>query len=244
MYNWQSADPQADRLGADELISRALAIDSNNYFAHYARSLFLAPQRPDEAIVEAERALALNPSFLPAYISLWIANWTAGRTEKADEYLDAALRLRPHNSLAYIYLGEKGDGLFNQSRYEAATEFFKRAITVSPETVTSYFRLAASLALSGHDAEAREALRRYLALPLDIPKTIAQFKARQPYDTPICAAITTAFMKACARRGCRRSERDPENCGDPGRRRGRLQPARAARTRIARWRGCGRCAAI
>ena len=46
------------------------------------------------------------------------------------------------------------------------------------------FKLAASLALSGHDAEAREALRRYLALPLDIPKTIAQFKARQPYDTP------------------------------------------------------------
>jgi adenylate cyclase len=141
-------------------------------------------KRPDEAIVEAERALALNPSFLPAYISLWIANWTGGRTEKADEYPDAALRFSPHDSLAYIYLGEKGDGLFNQSRYEAATEFYKRSITVYPETATSYFRLAASLALSGHDAEAREALRRYLALPLDIPKTIAQFKARQPYDTP------------------------------------------------------------
>ena len=184
VYNWESADPQADRLGADELISRALAIDSNNYFAHYARSQFLAPQRPDEAIVEAERALALNPSFLPAYISLWIANWTAGRTEKADQYLDAALRLGPHDSLAVVYLGEKGDGLFNQSRYEEATEFFKRAIAVSPESVMPSFKLAASLALSGHDAEAREALRRYLALPLDIPKTIAQFKARQPYDTP------------------------------------------------------------
>ena len=184
LYNWQSIDPQADRLVADDLISRALAIDSNNYFAHYARSQFLAPQRPDEAIVEAERALALNPSFLPAYISLWIADWTAGRTEKADQYLDEALRLGPHDSLANVFLGEKGDGLFNQSRYEAATEFFKRAIAVAPEAVNPNFKLAASLALSGHDVEAREALRRYLALPLDIPKTIAQFKARQPYDTP------------------------------------------------------------
>jgi adenylate cyclase len=184
LYNWQSIDPQADRLAADELISRALAIDSNNYFAHYARSQFLAPQRPDEAIVEAELALALNPSFLPAYISLWVANWTAGRTEKADQYLDEALRLGPHDSLANVFLGEKGDGLFNQSRYEAATEFFKRAIAVAPEAVNPNFKRAASLALSGHDAEAREALRRYLALPLDIPKTIAQFKARQPYDTP------------------------------------------------------------
>jgi adenylate cyclase len=182
--NLQSVDPQADRVRADELVSRALAVDSNNYLAHYARSFFLAPQRPDEAIVEAERTLALNPSFVPAYISLWIANWTAGRTEKADEYADAALRLSPHDSLAYLYLGEKGDGLFNQSRYEAATEFFKRAIAVSPEPVSLYFRLAASLALSRHDAEASDALQHYLALPLDIPKTIAQFKARQPFDTP------------------------------------------------------------
>ena len=184
VYNWESGTPQADRLGADELISRALAIDPNNYFAHYARSLFLAPQRPDEAIVEAERTLALNPSFLPAYISLWIANWTAGRAEKADQYLDEALRLSPHDSLAVVFLGEKGDGLFNQSRYEEATEFFKRAIAVAPASVMPSFKLAASLALSGHDAEARETSRRYLMLPFDIPKTIAQFKARQPYDTP------------------------------------------------------------
>src|SRR5271168_1939251 len=65
VYNWRSVDPQADRLRADELISRALAVDPNNYLAHYARSFFLAPHRPDEAIAEAERALALNPSFLP-----------------------------------------------------------------------------------------------------------------------------------------------------------------------------------
>ena len=183
VYNWQSPDPQADRIAADELISRALAIDSNNYFAHYAKSSYLAPQSPDEAIVEAERTLALNPSFLPAYISLWIANWTAGRTEKADQYLDTALRLGPHDSLAVVFFGEKGDGLFNQSRYEEATEFFKRAIAVAPEAVMPSFKLAASLALSGHDVAARDASRRYLALPLDIPKTIAQFKARQPYDT-------------------------------------------------------------
>jgi hypothetical protein len=36
----------------------------------------------------------------------------------------------------------------------------------------------AALALGGHDAEAREALRRYLALPSTGPlKTIAAFKA-------------------------------------------------------------------
>ncbi len=185
VYNLQSADPQADRHRAHELISRALAVDSNNYLAHHARSWFLATQRPEEAIVEAERALVLNPSFVSAYVPLWIANWTAGRTEKADEYADAALRLSPHDSLAFAFFAEKGTGLFTLSRYEEATEFFKRAIAVYPEYASAYIRLTASLALSGHDAEARETLRRYLALPLDIPRTVTQFKARQPNDTPL-----------------------------------------------------------
>ena len=182
--NLQSVDPQADGIRADELISRALSVDSNNYLAHYARSFLLAAQRPEEAIAEAERALALNPSFLPVYTSLWLANWTAGRTEKANEYADAALRLGPHNSVAYVFLNDKGMGLFTLSRNEEATEFFKRAIAVYPEFASAYIRLTASLALSGHDAEAGDTLRRYLALPLDIPKTIAQFKARRPDDTP------------------------------------------------------------
>src|ERR1700735_107986 len=143
VFNLQSVDPQADRLRADELISRARAVDSNNYLAHYAKSWFLAPQRPEEAIVEAERTLALNPSFVPAYIPLWIANWTAGRTEKADEYAEAALRLSPHDSQAYAYLNTKGTGLFTLSRYEEATEFFKRSIAANPDFALAYARLAA-----------------------------------------------------------------------------------------------------
>ena len=182
--NLQSDDPQTDRLKAGELISRALAVDSNNYLAHYARAFFLAEQRPEEAIAEAERVLALNPSFIPVYIPLWTANWTAGRFDKATEYAEAALRLGPHDTLAYVYLLEKADGLFIQSRYEEAAEFFKRSIAANPEYAPSYIMLTASLALSGHDAEASETLRRYLALPLDIAKTLTQLKARQPYDTP------------------------------------------------------------
>jgi adenylate cyclase len=181
--NLLSDDPQTDRLKAGELISRAIAVDSNNYLAHYARAFFLAEQRPEEAIAEAERALALNPSFIPAYIPLWTANWTAGRFDKATEYSEAALRLGPHDTLAYVYLAEKADGLFIQSRYEEAAEFLKRSIAVNPEYAPSYITLTASLALAGHDAEASETLRRYLALPLDIAKTLTQLKARQPYNT-------------------------------------------------------------
>ena len=188
VFNLQSVDPQADRLRADELISRALAVDlEQRHLTHYAKSWFpwFPPASGGGDIVEAERTLALPiRASLPVYTSLWIANWAAGRLEKADEYADAALRLGPHDSLAYVFLNDKGMGLFTLSRYEEATDFFKHAIAVNPEYALAYIRLTASLALSGHDAEARDTLRRYLAMPLDVPKTIAQFKARQPDDTP------------------------------------------------------------
>ena len=90
VYNLQSVDPQADGLRADELMSRARAVDSNNYLAHYARSFLLAPQRRRRRLQKPSGLSLSIPSFLPAYLSLWTANWTAGRTEKAIEYADAA----------------------------------------------------------------------------------------------------------------------------------------------------------
>jgi len=71
-------DPKSDLRVADEYSARALALDPNNYLAHYARAFFLAYQRPDEAIEEAERTLALNPSLLQAYFAFWAASWSAG----------------------------------------------------------------------------------------------------------------------------------------------------------------------
>ncbi|MGO8917645.1 MAG: adenylate/guanylate cyclase domain-containing protein, partial [Stellaceae bacterium] len=70
----QSSDPQADIQQADELVSRALAIDPNYYFAHFAKAYVLIGQnRTQEAVVEGERSLALNPSFIDAYLALCAA---------------------------------------------------------------------------------------------------------------------------------------------------------------------------
>ena len=55
----------------------------------------------------------------------------------------------------------------------------RRAIAINPNYVQwAHTILVAALALTDHDAEAREALQRYLALPSTGPlKTIAAFKA-------------------------------------------------------------------
>ena len=68
---------------------------------------------------------------------------------------------------------------FGLKNYDQAIELARQAIAINPNYVQwVHATLVAALALTGHDAEAREALKRYLALPSTGPlKTIAAWKA-------------------------------------------------------------------
>jgi tetratricopeptide (TPR) repeat protein len=107
----QSIDREADTRRADELASRALAVDPNSYHAHQAKAR-LAQRRIEEAIVEARRSLSLNPGFIPAYRNLCVAAMYLGRPEETIEYADKAMRLSPLDPyLAFFHLF-KGNRLF------------------------------------------------------------------------------------------------------------------------------------
>jgi hypothetical protein len=62
---------------------------------------------------------------------------------------------------------------------DQAIDWARQAIAINPDYVQYIHAcLVAALALAGHDAEAREALQRYLALPSTGPlKTVAAWKA-------------------------------------------------------------------
>ena len=90
----QSANREADIQQADELASLALAIDPDLYLAHLSKAWVLMAQNHTEAAsAEAERSLAMNSSFIGAYIALAEASNFAGRPDKALEFADMAIRL-------------------------------------------------------------------------------------------------------------------------------------------------------
>jgi tetratricopeptide (TPR) repeat protein len=80
--------------------------------------------------------------------------------------------------LAHFY-GGKTLANFGMKRYDQAIDWARQAIAINPNYLQYiHTTLVAALALTGHDAEAREALQRYLALPSTGPlKTIAAWKA-------------------------------------------------------------------
>jgi len=177
----QNADPQAAIRQADELASRALAIDPNDYWAYFPKAwVLMAQNRHEEAIVAAERSLALNPSFIDGYDPLCIANNFLGRPDRAIEYADTAIRLSPRDPNIWSKYHLKGWAFFMKEQYGQAIEWLRRAAAVAPGAEPfTYVFLASAYALTGREAEAHDELKRYLSLSRTKSVTIAQLRKQQ-----------------------------------------------------------------
>jgi adenylate cyclase len=174
-----SVDPKGDLQRADELESKALALDPDWTWPHDVKGGILRLQaRYQEAVVEHERALALDPSNEDAAASVGMDYTMLGRFDKSLEYFDQAILGSPHDpSLAYWY-GGKAWANFGLKRYDQAIDMARQAIAIKPNyNQFSHVFLVAALALTGNEAQAHEALQRYLALPSSgSRKTIAAWK--------------------------------------------------------------------
>jgi adenylate cyclase len=198
----RSTDRPGDIRRADELVSRALAIDPKAYVAHFAKAeVLLGQRRFEEAIGEAELALALNPSFVNAYSALSTANSFLGRPEKAIDYADKAMRLSPRDPLLFAFYLEKGFASSLLHRDDQAIEWLQRAVAAAPDWPLPQAMLAAALAVTGHETAAHEMLTRYLSLSATTATTIAQWKAQMPSDNPTFLAYAERLTEGLRKAG-------------------------------------------
>ncbi len=101
-----------------------------------------------------------------------------GEFDRSLEYLDKAILASPHDPTLRYFHGAKAEAHFALKNYDKAIESARRAIAINADyNAFAHAILVAALALTDHDAEAREALRRFLALPsTGSYKTIAGWK--------------------------------------------------------------------
>jgi tetratricopeptide (TPR) repeat protein len=154
-------------------------LDPNYARAHFFRGLVLNVQgRFDESIAECERAVALDPADMPSVGMLGFDYQSLGQYEKSLEYVEKALRLSPYDPGAPFWHQLSGSDHFSLRQYDQAIESSRRAIAGNLGSVPwPHFTLISALAMAGREAEAREALQRYLASVPTGPKTIAALKA-------------------------------------------------------------------
>jgi len=200
----QSTDPQTAIRQAAEFAARALVADRNFYWAHLASAAVLISQkRHEEAIVELEETLALNPGFTTAYALLCEANNYLGRPELGMEYVDKAIHLSPRDPLLGWFYGEKAWALLMQQKNDLAIEWLRRTLKIHPDIPIQYALLASALALTGRQAEASEALERYLSLKATTSKTIAEFRPqhRALSDNPKWLAYSDRLIEGLRKAG-------------------------------------------
>ena len=169
--------------------------------------------RPNEALAR-RRCRTRDQSELRA-----VARRTAsppkllGRFEQAKSDVQQAMRLSPRDPLAIVHM----IWAMRNSGSDISTPQSRNSTRRSTRAGRAFFltNLAAAYALEGKMDEAKSALAEARRL---IPKLTVKWMKRA------CAELSRPCSRACARRGCRRSERDPQNRGDPSLGHGR-QPA-------------------
>jgi TolB-like protein/Tfp pilus assembly protein PilF len=149
---------------AERAARMAMRMDSEDPWAHLALgSVHLYPKRFDDALVELETALRLNPNFSLAHGYHGLALAYCGRWEDGARAAGRALRLSPRDPFSALYYGIGAYAQFIGCRYQEAMRLARQGIRERADFVGAHRVLTAAAAMAGEAkiaATALEELRR------------------------------------------------------------------------------------
>jgi len=83
-----------------------------------------------QALGEAQRAIDLNPNFALGHMALGWSRVFIGHFAEALDPLHTALRLSPHDPLAYLFLSRLAQAHYHLGDYEEAKHYAERALAI------------------------------------------------------------------------------------------------------------------
>ncbi len=158
-------DPMAVFAAAEAKLTKALSSVPDHPRGHMSLGLvFILTRRAAEGIAECEHALALDRNLAHAHSSIGQGKSFIGRAEETEAHIAEALRLSPHDTLAYVWMNMAGLAKLHLGSYEQAVAWFRRSKEANRNYPSAYFNMAAALAHLGRLDEAHSAVQAGLAL--------------------------------------------------------------------------------
>ena len=111
-----------------------------------------------EAVAEAQKAVAVDPTLSRAYAVLGVSLAGLGRFEEARLQCDRAVRMRPDDAAVRLALGRILD---QQGRHDEAIEALKRAIDLTPKDARVHRSIAAAYLNRGRAGEVADLALAY-----------------------------------------------------------------------------------
>jgi TolB-like protein/DNA-binding winged helix-turn-helix (wHTH) protein/Flp pilus assembly protein TadD len=154
-----SDTPKDDLRRANDLISSALAIDPNYYYAHHIRGNILRVQKQyDEAMAEYETVIALNPAYVISRSHLAWLKILVGEPAEAIPLLEQAMKISPFNEDIGLIHYRLGFAHLLLGNTDEAIRWSEKAVPTYRQQQYTYRSLAAALALKGDQTAAHAAL--------------------------------------------------------------------------------------
>jgi len=196
MSQWSPAPQNLER--AFELEQKALVLDPSLPFAHVLLGwVYLWKDRQyEQAIAEAERAIALDSNNADSYMALAEILIYPGRSEEAIGWMEKAMRLNPRYPALYLRI--LGTAYYWTGRTEEAIAAFERALARNPNWLAAHFFLAFVYSELGQEEKARAAAAEVLRLSPNF--SLEGVRQRFPIKDPaalerMIAALRRAGLK-------------------------------------------------
>jgi Flp pilus assembly protein TadD len=141
---------------ATEYIAKAIALDPRLVEAHeLAANLLLEDAKPDEAVKEANTAVALRPDALDAMATLAAADLLADKDADAAAWLDKIAGVNPNYGEGFVIVARH---LVLNRRYPEGVAYYRKAVEADPTLWVAHSELGINLMRLGEEDEPRQEL--------------------------------------------------------------------------------------
>lgn len=156
------AEGRSEFLNAINWYIKVLELEPNNEcVTNMVSELFGKMRYFQQQEMWANRAIGLNPNFVPAYISLGNAQIGMQDVEEAKRTFKKASQAAPKDPLSFFSLGMLAD---DEKKYSEAIANYKRAIDLDPDFEDAYYNLAGVYIDTGKNVEAKKLLNKLLEI--------------------------------------------------------------------------------
>jgi len=140
------------------------AMNNPTPLAHEVKTeMLFSNNQYEEAIAEAQRAIALDSNDADGYEGMAWALISSGRPEEAVNFIKRAMRLDPHYPGRFLRI--RGMAHFGMEQYKEASDLIERYLRHHPEDGWYQAPLAAAYAYAGEKEKAKAAYEKCLKTP-------------------------------------------------------------------------------
>lgn len=179
-YGW-AASPEDDiREGLDAAV-RAIHLDEKNPYSHYALAIVSAyANAPEQAVLAAEKAVEISPSFALGHLVLGMARLFRGQAREAVVPLEHGLTLNAYDPQNFVWYNLLALARYFSGEAEPALAAAIKAMKIRPGWPPTLATLALCQAALGEVDAAHKSVEEMRKLPAPPGDILAPLKARNP----------------------------------------------------------------